>query len=62
MHALNYDKYRNGGVRIIGVRMVDPDRKGTSDIISKMIDNDQKSGKSVSNLAEKALLVNRNFL
>lgn len=60
MHTLDYEKYRDGGVRISGVRMVDPHRKATSDTVSKMIEFEKKSGKTGLNLADKPLLVNRN--
>jgi len=61
MHTLDYENYKHGGANITGMRMVDPTRRDTSDIVSKWISWEMNSGKGVANLTEKTLSVRRNI-
>ena len=57
MHTVNYDHIKHGGVNITGMRMVDPLRKDTIDIVSKWISWEMNAGRGAGNLTEKTLPV-----
>lgn len=57
MHTIDYDPFKQGGANITGLRMVDPERKDTMDIVSKWISWEMNAGRGPGNLTEKTLPV-----
>jgi ionotropic kainate glutamate receptor 2 len=57
MHILDYDQYKQGGANITGLRMVDPHRRETIDVLSKWNNWEMNTGKNL-NITEKTLTVN----
>lgn len=56
MHILDYDQYKQGGANISGLRMVDPHRRETVDVLGKWNNWELSAGKSL-NVTEKTLTV-----
>ncbi|XP_046464667.1 glutamate receptor ionotropic, kainate 2-like [Daphnia pulex] len=54
MHILDYDQYKQGGANISGLRMVDPHRRETVDVLGKWNNWELSAGKSL-NVTEKTL-------
>lgn len=56
MHTLDYDQYKYGGVNISGIRMIDPSKKDTMDVVGKWINWQLDAAKGL-NFTEKTLTV-----
>ena len=56
MHTLDFEPFKQSGVNITGLQMVDPSRKETVDIINKWINWEMNKGKGL-NITEKTLTV-----
>ena len=56
MHILDYDQYKQGGANITGLRMVDPHRRETIDVLAKWNNWEFNTGKNL-NVSEKTLTV-----
>lgn len=56
MHTLDYERYQRTGVNITGLRMVDPAKQDTADVVGKWINWEMNAGKS-ANISEKTLIV-----
>lgn len=56
MHILDYDQYKQGGANITGLRMVDPHRRETIDVLAKWNNWEMNTGKNL-NVSEKTLTV-----
>lgn len=56
MHTLDYERYYRTGVNITGLRMVDPSKKDTIDVVNKWINWEINAGKS-ANISEQTLTV-----
>ncbi|KAI9550316.1 hypothetical protein GHT06_007599 [Daphnia sinensis] len=54
MHILDYEEYKQGGANITGLRMIDPYRKETVDIVNKWNIWEMSAGK-ILNVTEKTL-------
>ena len=48
MHILDYEMYKHGGANITGLRMIDPTRKETMDIVGRWANWELSAGRNLT--------------